>query len=233
MTCKLCGRSEPLRRSHIVPEFLYRDLYDTNRKMMGINGRGNRGWRPLQKGLREPLLCDGCEQSLNDRYEKPFLAEWVDAKLLPNPWSVAEPYDLLVSYQSFKLFHLSVLFRAAASSLPTFNTVKLSTHHERIRRMILDDDPGQPWEYPMFGIAVRHHRDNSIVPIITRPTRKRFEGIRMIEMAYAGVVWCILISRERREAIERISLAADGRLKLVSINWAELGVVKAASQFFK
>jgi hypothetical protein len=36
-----------------------------------------------QKGWRTRLLCRDCEQFLNDRYEKPMKAMWVDSNILP------------------------------------------------------------------------------------------------------------------------------------------------------
>jgi len=102
--------------------------------MMGINGVGNRGWKTLQKGIRERLLCVDCEQWLNDKYEKPFLKQWfVD---LPLPTRIAQDaaHTAVYDYLTFKLFHLSILFRASVSSLPTFREVHLGVHEEHIRK---------------------------------------------------------------------------------------------------
>ncbi len=56
MKCCLCHNEETLCNSHIVPEFLYRDLYDGNHNMMGINGLGNKGWKELQKEYAKTFL---------------------------------------------------------------------------------------------------------------------------------------------------------------------------------
>ena len=87
-TCRLCLKEGKLRNSHIVPEFLYEPFYNDKGHMMGINGIGSKGWKPLQMGLREPLFCEGCEQHFNEHFEKPFKAAWVDASPLPSPWPV-------------------------------------------------------------------------------------------------------------------------------------------------
>ena len=42
-----------------------------------------------------------------------------------------------VEYEPFKLFHLSVLFRASVSTLPTFADVSLGPHEERLRNLLL------------------------------------------------------------------------------------------------
>ena len=38
------------------------------------------------------------------------------------------------SYVSFKLFHLSILFRASVSSNPMFQAIRLGMHEDRIRK---------------------------------------------------------------------------------------------------
>ena len=86
--CRLCHLDRDLRDSHIVPEFLHDDLYNTKGHLMAINGLGNRGWKALQKGVREHLFCEVCEQHFNEYCEKPFRAQWVEAAPLPNPWNV-------------------------------------------------------------------------------------------------------------------------------------------------
>lgn len=126
---------------------------------MGITGQGRRGWKPLQKGIREPLFWEACEQHFNEYCEKPFLEQWVVAKPLPNPWVTDDDIRwITVKYDSFKLFHLSVLFRAGVSTLPTYSEVSLGPHQERLRQLLLERDPGDVWQYPIFAYAVIHHQ---------------------------------------------------------------------------
>ncbi|MAE50956.1 MAG: hypothetical protein CMH27_04025 [Micavibrio sp.] len=50
-------------------------------------------------------------------------------------------------YEKLKLFFLSVLWRAAETSLGPFSRVKIGPHASKIRQMILDNDPGCPETY--------------------------------------------------------------------------------------
>lgn len=84
--CRLCQRDGELRNSHVVPEFLYAELYNAKRQMMGINGQGSRGWRSLQIGAREHLFCEDCEQHFNECFEKPFYLAWIKNRPLPYLW---------------------------------------------------------------------------------------------------------------------------------------------------
>jgi len=79
--CKLCGATAELRQSHIIPEFVYRPLYDSKHRAITFPADSPAGY--LQKGYRAPLLCDVCEQFLNDNFEKPFKRMFFDKSLLP------------------------------------------------------------------------------------------------------------------------------------------------------
>ena len=228
-TCRLCLQQTTLRNSHIVPEFLYAKLYNDKGHMMGINGRGRKGWKPLQQGVREPLFCETCEQHFNEYCEKPFRAQWVLSSPLPSPWAVSEPYKIQVDYSSFKLFHLSVLFRAGVSSLPTFAQVSLGPHEERLRKMLLDRDAGEFWQYPVAGLVLLHHKTREIVQMVSQAVQGRLAGMRCYAMIYGGVQWWVGVSSQRNPEFESIAVRSDGTIPMASIPWNELAIMKAAS----
>ena len=167
--CRLCHRVEPLRDSHIVPEFLYRPLRNDKRQMSGINGRGRLGRRLIQRGLTEHLLCDACEQHLSNTYETPFLRSWLQAEALPRAAEPGSTHPITVDYAPFKLFHLSILFRSSASALPSFAPVSLGPHEERLRQLLLANDPGEDWQYPIAGNLVVHDRTREVLHIVGMP----------------------------------------------------------------
>ena len=231
--CRLCHKDKILRFSHIVPEFLYADLYNEKGHMMGINGQGRKGWKPLQQGIREHLFCEECEQHFNEYFEKPFRQQWVVNCPLPNPWNMPEPHWVAVDYSSFKLFHLSVLFRASVSSLPTFAEASLGPHEERLRQMILARDSGEQWQYPIFGLALLHHKTRAIVQLVSQVQQGHFGGQRCYAICYAGVQWWIGVASHRSLELEGIGLQASGRIPLSTIFWNELGLVQSASRLLR
>ncbi len=118
MHCKLCHSNDPLRNSHIIPEFLYKALYDDKHRFFEISSNPDKKTSFQQKGLREKLLCDACEQRLS-------IWEQYTCKLLHG--GVAQTYSQCsddhfyleeLDYKKLKLFQLSVLWRAGLSSLP-------------------------------------------------------------------------------------------------------------------
>lgn len=227
--CRLCRNERELRNSHIVPEFLYSDLYNVKGHMMGINGYGRRGWKPLQMGIREPLFCESCEQHFNEYCEKPFRAQWVESPPLPNPWKATDVYWIKVDYEPFKLFHLSVLFRAGVSSLPTFSAVSLGPHEERLRKLILNRNVGNNWQYPIFAYAVVHHRTNEIVQMVSAAKTARFGGRCCYGMMYGGAEWWICVASDRNVEFERGALRPDGKMPFIAMPWNEITSVQEAS----
>lgn len=227
--CRLCETDQELRNSHIVPEFLFSNLYNEKHQLLAIHGHGPQGSQLLQKGIREPLFCETCEQHFNKHFEKPFHAQWIKKLLLPNPWVETGIHWITVDYTSFKLFHLSVLFRAGVSSLPTFSEVNLGPHEEKMRRLILACNPGTAWQYPIIGHAVIHHKTNGLIPMVSRPRQSKFGGRRCYGMVYGGAQWWICVASDKNQEFEQCALQPDGRMPFHATSWNEIGAVQEAS----
>ncbi len=227
--CRLCHCDRELRNSHIVPEFLYADLYNSKHQMMGIHGRGSKGWQVIQKGIREYLFCEACEQHFNEHFEKPFLESWVESCPLLDPWETDKIHWIKVDYASFKLFHFSVLFRASVSSLPTFAEVSLGPHEERLREMLLNRNAGPADRYPILGYAVVHHRTNQVVQMVTKAQASKFGGRRCYGIMYGGVQWWVCVAADRNPEFQQVALRRDGTMPFAAIPWHEVAVVQEAS----
>ena len=66
--CKLCLRESDLRYSHIIPEYFYKPMYDSKHRFMQISTVQEYPTTFLQKGVREYLLCNRCEEQFS-KYE--------------------------------------------------------------------------------------------------------------------------------------------------------------------
>jgi hypothetical protein len=136
MPCALCLQEVELRRSHIIPEFLYETLYDDKHKFQVLSIIPEKPSWHEQKGLRERLLCSACEQrfSVWERYASLVLKGGV-------PLSYRTEGSIVhiagLNYTQFKLFQLSILWRAGVSSLPFYEKVQLGKHAETLRLHLL------------------------------------------------------------------------------------------------
>lgn len=171
-SCALCGQNRDLRDSHVIPEFLHLPLYDEKHRFhtYGLDGEPQRGLE--QKGQRESLLCDECEQRFSnyERWVSDFyrgaVAAFADTSrselqhgrslkftrigLDGKPTTSAVPRMLHVEgidYAKMKLFLLSLLWRMGISKLLFFSGITLGFQEKRIRKMLLSNDPGTAEHY--------------------------------------------------------------------------------------
>jgi hypothetical protein len=200
---------------------------------MGITGLGSKKWKPLQKGLREQLFCSDCEQLLNDKYEKTFLKQWTVDSPLPNHMSADSKHSAKYDYPTFKLFHLSILFRSSVSSLPTFQQIDLGPHEDRIRKMLISGEPGHDWEYPILAFIILNKNGEIERRLITRPYSFRDEGHRTFRQIYGGALWWISVSSHRNHKFCQYGLQPTGEIEMTAEPLNEILEVKIASYALK
>jgi hypothetical protein len=130
VTCALCKTEKPLSNSHVIPEFLYQELYDGLHRFHRISTTPEAKNRLLQKGIREPLLCHDCEQQISvwEGYARQVLFGGVPIQGNKEDKKITVEN---IDYANFKLFQLSIIWRASVSSRPEFRQVQLGPHQER------------------------------------------------------------------------------------------------------
>lgn len=188
MTCALCQRDLQLCRSHLIPEFFYKQVYDpAPKRFYVVSSDADIRTRPRQSGEWEWLLCKDCEARLN-RWET-YVA-WLFGQKAP----LLEPHGSRlvargVDYSSFKLFQLSVLWRAAVSSRPFFADVELPPEDcERLRQMILTDDPGEPEEYGCWLLICYPFR-KVLQKMMLSPDIFERDGHVIGRFLFGGLMW--------------------------------------------
>jgi len=198
--CALCLQESKLCRSHIIPEFLYTKLYDDKHRI-AILGKEFDRTQYEQKGLRENLLCESCESILS-KYEK-YVGRLLDGKVgirkrqTPRLYTIEE-----VDYAKFRLFGLSLLWRASVAESDFFVKVELGPHQEVIRRMILSGDPGDPDRY---GFFLGRIMSSELQPdaLMMQPTISRFEKHKCYRFVFGGFVWVFVVSSHGLSEVAR------------------------------
>lgn len=190
--CALCLQPRELRKSHVIPEFVYESLYDEKHRFHVLSIIPDKSNSLEQKGIREPLLCDECEQkfSIWERYASLVLKGGVELS------SRREGNIIFIGdldYKKFRLFQLSVLWRAGISSLQFFENVNLGCHKETLRRLLLDEDPGVFNRYGclMFGLKVE---SAAFTQLIMQPGRLKLQGHTAYRFVFGGFMWVFLVS---------------------------------------
>jgi len=229
MICKLCKSEKPLKKSHIIPEFIYSSLYDEKHRFYEISLEENKRNNFLQKGIREPLLCGDCEQlfSKYERYTSLLLKGGFPLKVRNEGRFV---YFKGIEYTKFKLFSLSILWRASASSLEVFSEVKLGPHEEILRRMLLAGDPGEEHLYPFILLPIIHD-SAGLDALIVSPTRTRLDGHCAYHFLFGGVAWVFLVSSHTPpNAVVDASISKSGELKMLSYKLTDMKFIVEAAR---
>ncbi|MEM9406734.1 MAG: hypothetical protein AAGA81_11910 [Acidobacteriota bacterium] len=173
--CALCKRTRDLKRSHIVPEFVYGPIYDDGHSAVGVlaTPRGPRS-RPVQQGVWERLLCEDCEIALN-RWETPSARLWrflrgegpddhYQARAIQSPGGNTAVEVSGVDYPSFKLFLMSLLYRMAVSARPEYQKVHLDDEPlKRLRNGLLAGEPGTQAFFPTTVLGLRQAAESGII----------------------------------------------------------------------
>jgi hypothetical protein len=197
MICRLCRKSDELCNSHIIPEFLYKSLY-SEEKHQFVQLSGPPKLRKWQKGFREKMLCRACEDKLNkwETYAAQVLFGGTIEIAIEKMQGAILVRD--VDYARFKLFQLSVIWRAGASELPQFSNVDLGPHEENIRAMLENEEPGIPSVYgclmiltpSLFGFM-------SKMMMVAQQTR--FDGHNCYIFLMAGLSWVFFVTSNLKQ----------------------------------
>ncbi len=197
MVCALCKQDSTLRNSHILPEWVYKPLYGEKRRLEVLSIAPSGRNELKQKGLREKLLCDRCEQKISV-WEGYARSVFVAPKA---PLDVERKGHMLriggLDYSSLKLFELSILWRAGVSRLPFFTKVQLGGRHEEALRLrLLNSDPGNPADYGavMFGLKIGDRSE--VLHVIAEPQVLRNNGIRTYKFIFCGFLWLFHVSSD-------------------------------------
>jgi len=182
--------------------------------------------RKWQKGFKEKLLCRSCENILNkwETYAAQVLFGGTEI-------GVEKLKDAIlfqdIDYSIFKLFQLSIIWRAGVSGLQQFSNVNLGPHEEKLRCMIEKNDPSAPADYGCLVILTPTYFNlTSQMMMLAQETR--FDGQRCYIFLMAGFTWVFFISSHTRQLpyTTKMFLSIDGVLPVIIEN-------KASKLFFE
>lgn len=214
--CRLCGAEHiHLCRSHIFPEFLYRPVYDPANHSFHVYS-SNRQWRPSPRyqGIYEPLLCRDCEVSFGEL--ETYACQAFFNGLKSTPGLTQECFIVAdIDYRKFKLFLLSLIWRAGVTSRPEFVNVRLGQHEQSIRKMLLRRSPGDPLDYPVVVFAMK----NGLKSVISLPEAfKPIHGLQGYRTVMAGLTWMFALGKHRSSPVLPYVLDKEGNLPLIKDN---------------
>lgn len=191
-TCRLCHMKSKLCKSHIIPEFFFRPMYDEKGIVYKISANPGDRTQFRQNGPKEKLLCVNCEQHIN-RFEEYAHSVFYKNMVYQDTGTPNEIMLTQLDYNKLKLFQLSILWRAAVASDPVFSRVSLGPHAERLRKMILSDDPGDVHEYGCILVGLMDEQAGTFDAVM-QPEKGRVGGQISYRFIFGSCLWLYVVS---------------------------------------
>lgn len=206
--CRLCNdelNSDNCCRSHIIPEFIWRD-YMTNekgqREEMIVLKKDNSPPRFLKKAglVDDNILCRKCDDEILGRYENDFKEVWERVfkrgKLYPIETSsgirgwvkeIGGAEDIIKT----KLFILTCIWRASVSELDDY-PIRLNRRREIALRRVLLGGGDNKLLHTYSMICTKFEDENyplAIAPFYDRNNKKRLNLVRFyLPLGYLFII---------------------------------------------
>jgi len=231
--CRLCKKSCDLIQSHIIPEYFYDTIYDDDHKLFMIPAKQNKRIDIEQKGIRERLLCNKCDNYFSpfENYGKSLIfGGKLNTKLIENTkdYLIVEGVD----YCKFKLLQLSILWRASISKHPFFSIVDLGPHEAKIREMLFAADPGKYYEYGCIMFALLD--GNEIWDMFSSPRKYYAENHRCYRFVFGGFAWNFVVSGNSNEiSLKEFMLQENGRHPIIKQEVANTDFIQKEAKWIK
>ena len=218
MKCKLCLNEKKLcKQSHIIPDFMFQGLYDETHQLFMVDFKNPLDARKIQTGeFEKNILCIKCDNVRIGKLETYASSVIYGGKEIE--YEFAEPQKGLkiaitknIDYSKFKLFLLSILWRASLSKRKFFQNVDIGIYQEILRRMIIENNPGNEIKFPCGMIT--YLNDDSIPSDLIIPPK----GNSKIAYFLIGGMFYIyeLSKNDTPSFIKDLSIKENGELKIL------------------
>jgi len=223
--CRLCLEDRELRNSHILPEFMYQNLYNVDIRRfhsfeINLDNLKEAKKRIQQKGVREYLLCQKCETLLS-KYEN-YAAETLYGKNLRNQTYIVEAqqtpdekyfvYNYAgFDYKVFKIFLFSILWRLIISE--SFKTPKISDNIvETLRVSILSENPLSPSDLGCLIQVIKYKKGQLAKGFILSPYTTGSKN-EILNIFVDGFIYSFYLEKDNPKE-ESFFLQEDGKIKI-------------------
>ncbi len=224
MICRLCLRSgELLKRSHIIPDFLYQDIFDEKHRLVKFTTLTPNSKQSLPNSEYESdILCRNCDNEIIGSLESYASQVLFGGKIKVSAKNFVKPDGLEftqvtdLDYKRFKLFLLSVLWRASISSRNFFQKVNLGPYEEVVRAMVFTRNPGKAGDFPC--IINTYQKSSLPKEIIAEPKKIRLEGSIGYSFLIGGFLYVFkIVQSEQIDWVLEAAIKEKGEMKVVHI----------------
>lgn len=241
MICPLCVREkvEFHRKSHIIPEWMYDDLYDKKHRM--VNAELDKEFvNRKQKGYYEEyIICTDCEieSQKYDNYASLILTDRTPespvhqavTKTLYEETKNGRNYCFSrwegIDFQMFQKFVFICVLRAHLASSRHGTTILAEKHFKGIRDLYKNNATND-LTYPIT--VVQFPEDDKFKNHVVLPFANRKNGHRFVEFSGAGYQLLAYVSSHTKPLfVYSTSLKSDGSMYLMHVYFEASGTFKS------
>ena len=225
--CKLCRQAAVLVDSHVVPKALHDDIRipEDELKLYATDQPHSKRSRT---GVYGQFLCMGCEDSFAayDQYGVEFVRNHKNGKNGQPLWgSFSSGFVASVDYAKFKLWVLSILWRAAACNHQYYRAITLNKQRDqRLAGSIRRRTPGASNHFALVVMLLDEApmwRRSVLSPTLVESRGESENGTQESRDAcllYLPGGFKLLIHVDEREPLpvwQQVVLREDGQLRVV------------------
>ena len=237
--CKLCGKeNSELQASHIIPEFIYKPVYDGKHRYIDFTEDPRTGVHFVQKGVRENLLCHDCEELLS-KYEgelRNFIMEFITNKN-GNLIKLSQNIGFMkkIKYNDIKIAFLSILYRMAISKLSQFNGYLLGPYEYTFKNILMNNIFTDRYLFSIHisPVTIKGTYNPELIMTYERPSKyKKIFNLHCF-IIY-GLLIEIMISKVPQKDIWHIfDLREKGKIILRDIDISEINIKQTLLNRYK
>jgi hypothetical protein len=203
-TCTLCLENKKLIKAHIIPDFNFKKIYDKKHKLYKVPLNITPDFVTKKVSMSEydkNLLCKECDNKLS-KFESYFdkvlnggsfinseLPEYMQQQ---NQHGIRSILIKNINYKLTKLYLISLLWRASATSRSNYKDIKLIQIEEnKLREMLFYEKPGEPEDYPC--ILMTYIKNSNLPDDMVMPPRRNLENTRYTFLI-SGIIYTFFVS---------------------------------------
>lgn len=138
-----------------------------------------------------------------------------------------------IRYKDFKLFQLSMLWRASISSHKMFKDVSLGRHESIVREMIMSDTPREPGKYCCVMTVIKNGSDE-MADFIDQPEKIRDRGHVVYRFIFGSIIWEYFVSSHKiPTGINSCILSEKGEVRMKVKDISDLNGITGFAQELK
>jgi hypothetical protein len=212
--CNLTGNSGKFVKAHIIPKAFFGEIG----KVKAISSLPSERPRRTPQGQYDPKLVIAETEkqfAIWDTYGIKFMRKQVGTWTPVQASAAGAGFEVSdFDYPLLRLFFLSILWRATASSLVA-RKADLRGRGSRLKRLVSRAEPGPPDQFAVRLIQYPNAYGNFVIP----PTAKEFQG-GVCAFSYFGhfeVIW--LIKPPSRTVTPDLLLRPDRPWRILQGDW--------------